>query len=235
MRLCKRQIVQVCLFFLAVIPAFAQRGNIGIDVGEVSDRFGDLPRFTDPVGDINGEVVVIPTTEKGGWPNVLAGGEMRFPSDTQNHATEFAVYGGLGFKVTDNLSAGFHVQIHKIYVPPSSVDNQTFNRDNMELLELPLFGQYKFGTGKHFFVRAEGAPEFSPRFRTSSRGPLPIPTPSFNYGYFVRGTLGYNFGKWFARASYQTRYFNFAQSLGNPAGINNWRSDFVTVGVGLNF
>jgi hypothetical protein len=228
------------LVFLTARPALAQeentqRGNLGIDVGEIADRFGSLPRFTDPVGDVNGEVIVLRGGEKEGWPNVLAGGEIRFPTNTQNHATEFAFYGGLGFKVTGSFTAGFHVQVRKIYVPPSSVDDQTFNRDNMELLQLPLFGEYKFGTGKRIFIRAEGEPEFHPRFKTSKRGPIPLPTPSLDHGYTLRGSVGYNFGKWYAKGSYETRYFKFADNLGNPGGINNWRTDSATVGVGLNF
>jgi hypothetical protein len=227
--------------FLSVLPVLAQeqeqpsRGNLGIDVGEVSDRFGNQPRFTDPVGDVNGEFIVLRGSEKEGWPNVLAGGDLRFPTNTQNHATEFAFFGGLGFKVTDSFTVGFHVGVRKIYVPPSSIDDQTFNRDNMELLDLPLFGEYKFGPGKRIFVRAEGEPEFHPRFKTSKRGPIPLPTPSLDHGYDLRGSVGYNFGKWYAKGSYETRYFKFADNLGNPGGINNWRSDFATVGVGLNF
>jgi hypothetical protein len=237
--------LQAALLFLANLllastPAVAQqenlqRGNIGIDVGEVSDRFGDQPRFTDPVGDVNGELIVVRGSEKEGWPNVLAGGEIRFPTNTQNHATEFAFYGGLGFKVTNSFTAGFHVQLRKIYTPPSSIDDQTFNRDNMEFLQLPLFGEYKFGPGKNIFIRAEGEPEFHPHFKTSKRGPIPLPTPSLDHGYTLRGSVGYNFGRWYAKASYETRYLKFANNLGNPAGINNWRSDFVTGGVGLNF
>jgi hypothetical protein len=238
---CPKVVLLVLVIFLslAAFPALAQeqpqRGNLGIDVGEVSDRFGSQPRFTDPVGDVNGELVVVRGSEKEGWPNVLAGGEIRFPTNTQNHATEFAAYGGLGFKVTNSFTAGFHVQVRKIYVPPSSIDDQTFNRDNMELLQLPLFGEYKFGTGKHIFIRAEGEPEFHPRFKTSKRGPIPLPAPSLDHGYTLRGSVGYNFGKWYAKGSYETRYFKFADNLGNPGGVNNWRSDFATVGVGLSF
>jgi hypothetical protein len=246
MKLGRMRFVWMALFVLAAflsltaLPALAQQenlqhGNLGIDVGEAEDRFGNLPRFTDPVGDVNGELIVVRGSEKEGWPNVLAGGEIRFPTNTQEHATEFAFYGGLGFKVTDSFTAGFHVQIRKIYVPPSSIDDQTFNRDNMELLQLPLFGEYKFGPAKRIFVRAEGEPEFHPHFKTSKRGPIPLPTPSLDHGYTLRGSVGYNFGRWYAKASYETRYFKFANNLANPAGINNWRSDFVTGGVGLNF
>lgn len=232
MKLGKTQIVPVILFLLAALPAFAQRGNLGIDVGVTSDRFGGLARFTDPGGDVNGEVIVLRGSEKEGWPNVLAGGDIRFPSDTSHHATEYAVYGGLGFHANGALSAGFHVQVHKIMVPPSIFENQVFNRDNMELLEIPLFIEYKFGPARHVFVRGEGAPELRPRFRGNASQ---FPVPGFDHGYFVRGILGYNFGKWYARASYETRYFKFTESLGNPANLNNWRTDFASAGVGLNF
>jgi hypothetical protein len=235
MKLCKAQIAYGFLFFVAAFPVFAQRGNIGIDAGETSDKFANLTRYSDPGGDVNGEVVVLRGGAKQDWPNVLAGGEFRFPSDTNHHSTEFALYGGLAFRVTDSFTAGFHVQVHKIYVPSSTVDSQTFIRNNMELLELPAFVEYKFGSGKKIFVRAEGAPEFRPRFRTSKKGVSPLPDPNLDHGYFVRGSLGYNFGKWYAKGSYETRYFKFAPDQGNPGGLNNWKSDFATVGVGLNF
>jgi len=234
MKLCTTQIA-VFLFLLAAVPVFAQRGNVGIDVGETSDKFGNLTRNTDPGGDVNGEVVVLRSSAKENWPDVLSGGEIRFPSDTNHHSTELAVYGGLRFRATSSFSAGFHVQVHKLYVPVSTVDNQVFNRDNLELLEIPLFLEYKFGPEKHVFIRAEGAPEFRPRFKVSSKGASPLPNPSFDHGYFLRGSLGYNFGRWYAKGSYETRYFKYTTSLGNPNGLNNWRTDFASVGVGLNF
>ena len=237
MKLCKTQIVRVCsffacLFFLATVPAFAQHGNIGIDVGETADRFGNLARHTDPAGDVNGEVVVHGGAKES-WPYVLAGGEIRFPSDTNHHTTELAVYGGIKFAATKPFSAGFHVQVRKIYVPSSTVEGQVFNRNDIELLEIPLFVEYKFGPSRHVFIRAEGAPEFRPRFRGTAANQLP--NPGYDHGYFVRGSLGYNFGKWYAKGAYETRYLKYTPSLGNPLGLNNWRSDLATVGVGLNF
>lgn len=240
MKLCQTQIAQILLFLLVVflmagVPAFGQHGNIGFDAGEMSDRFGNLTRSTDPGGDVHGEVIVLHSSAKESWPDVLAGGDFRFPSDTNHHAKEFGIYGGLGFHVTSSLTAGFHVQVHKLYVPPSTIDNQTFNRYNMELLELPLFVEYKFGPAKHVFVRADGAPEFRPRFKIASTGAPSLPNPNLDYGYFLRGSLGYNFGKWYVKGSYETRYFKFTSDVGNPDGRNNWRTDFATVGVGLNF
>jgi hypothetical protein len=235
MKLCKKQIVQVCLFLLAAIPAIAQRGTIGIDVGESSDRFGSLPRYTDPAGDVNGEVTVIPSNPKENWPDVLAGGEIRFPSDTNHHSTEIALHGGLRFHVTSSFFAGFDVGVRKIYVPPSIINSQTFIRDNMELLETPLFLEYKFGPEKHVFVRVEGAPEYSPHFKAGSRGPSPLPNPSLDHAYVLRGSLGYNFGRWYAKAGYESRYYKFSSGVANPNGYDNWRSDLATAGVGLNF
>jgi hypothetical protein len=236
MKLCRMQMIYVCLFFLlfAVAPSFAQQhGTLGIDFGEVSDRFGGLPRYTDPAGDVNGELVILHGNPKDNWPNVVAGGEIRFPSDTQHHATEFALFGGLRFHATSSFTIGFNVQVRKIYVPPSTIEGQVFNRYNMELLETPLVLEYKFGPEKRVFVRAEGAPEFRPRFRATSS--IVIPNPSVDYAYFVKGSVGYNFGKWYAKASYENRYFKFSPSVGNPSDYNNWRNDFVTVGAGLNF
>jgi hypothetical protein len=237
MKLCKKQIIQGCLFLLAAVPAIAQtqRGMIGIDVGEASDKFGGLPRYTDPAGDVNGEVVVLPSNPKENWPDVVAGGEVRFPTDTNHHSTEIALHGGFQFHVTPTFFAGFDVGLRKIYVPPSIVDGQTFTRNNMELLETPLFLEYRFGPEKHVFARVEGAPEYHPRFKAGSHGPSPLPNPDLDHGYFLRGSLGYNFGRWYAKAGYESRYFKFASGLANPNGYNNWRSDMATAGVGLSF
>src|ERR1700722_12220999 len=42
MKLCKMQVVRVCLFLLAAVPAYCQRGTFGIDVGQTSDKFDSL-------------------------------------------------------------------------------------------------------------------------------------------------------------------------------------------------
>lgn len=241
MKLCRMQMVVVCLlfltlFFIASVPALAQHGTLGIDFGETSDRFGALPRYTDPVGDVNGEVIVLHgNNPKDNWPNVVAGGELRFPSDSNHHANEFEIHGGLRFHAMKSLDIGFNVGIRRIDVPPSTIDGQVFNRFNLELIETPLVIEYKFGPEKHFFVRAEGAPEYTPRFRNSSKGTSPLPNPSLDYAYFMRGIVGYNFGRWYVKGTYQTRYFKFTPTIGNPENFNNWRTDYATAGVGLNF
>ena len=235
MKACKLQMVGVCFFLAALAAAHGQNGTIGIDFGEASDKFGSLNRTTAALVDVTGKVIVLHGNQKEGFPNVVAGGEARFPSDTTNHVTEFAVFGGLEFRATQAFTAGFHVQVRKILMPSSTVQGQLFNRENLELLEVPLFLEYKFGKARHVFVQAEGAPEFRPRFRASKAGPSPLPNPSLDHAYFLRGSLGYNFGKWYAKGTYQTRYFKFGSAFGNPSGLYNWRSDFATVGVGLNF
>lgn len=233
----KTTMIRFCLILLAIVPAHGQgqRGNLGIDFGQTADRFGALPRSTAVVGDVNGQLVVKQGKEKDGSPSIVAGGEVRFPSDTRNHANEFALFGGVMFRFKPSFSAGFHVQVHKLLVPPSTVENQTFNRNNMELLEIPLVLEYKFGPEKHFFVHAQGAPEFRPRWRSPASGPTPLPNPAFDHAYFVRGSLGYNFGKWYAKGTYETRYFKFTPALGNPSNFYNWRTDMITGGVGLVF
>jgi hypothetical protein len=245
MKLCKAQFVRVCLLlaaalFLIVLPASAQLGQhgmLGLDFGETTDRFGALPRSTAAIGDVSGQFTVLsPSGIKEGWPSLVAGGEIRFPSDTSNHATEFAVFAGLMFRVNPNLSVGFHGQVRKIYLPSSTVDGQIFSRDKMELLETPLVIQYKFGPERRAFVEAQGFPGFTPRFRPPSTGDTGLPSPDLDHSYSIRGTVGYNFGKWYARASYETRYFKFTDNnLGNPNGLYNWRSDNATAGVGLVF
>jgi len=235
MNLCKTHVIPLCFFLLATVPAYCQRGTIGIDVGQTSDKFGGSARNTDLVGDLNGQLVVVQGSEKEGNPNVVVGGEMRFPSNTQNHASEYALFGGVMFGAHSAFSAGFHVQVRKILVPPSTENGETLNRDNMELLELPLVVHYRFGPGRNAFVEAQGAPEFKPHFKASSAGASPLPNPNFDYGYTLRGSVGYIFGKWYARGNYETRYFKFTQSSGNPNGLYNWRTDAITGGVGFVF
>jgi hypothetical protein len=233
MRRCKTLAVCVCLFFLAAVPAYCQRGTFGIDVGQTSDKFGALPSVNGLVFGIDGEITVLKPSKKEGGPSIVAGGEIRLPSDTSNHAKEFAVYGGFAFQA-HNLTIGVDAQIRKIYLPPSTVDNQVFVRNKMELLEIPLVIKYSFGASKRAYIEAKGAPEFTPRFR-SAGSLLALPNPNFDHGYFVKGTVGYNFGKWYAKASYETRYFKFVENAGNPLGLYNWRTNVISGGVGFSF
>jgi hypothetical protein len=233
---CKTQLARVCVFLLAAVPAYGQRGELGIDAGQASDKFGGLTRFNGVVGDVYGHLTILEGKEKEGSPDVVAGGEIRFPVDTGHHANEFAVFGGVNFHFTRAFSFGVRGQIRKILVPPSTVQGQVFNRDNIELLQLPIVVEYKFGPGRNLFVRAGGQPEFRPRFRsTSATASSSLPIPGFDHGYTVGGSLGYIFGKWYAKGTYETRYFKFTPSLGNPSGLYNWRGDFVTGGVGILF
>jgi hypothetical protein len=220
------------LFLLAAVPAYCQRGTIGVDVGQVSDKFGALAPITAPDLGLNAQFTVIPA--KDGSPNVVVGGEVRVSSDNAKHATEFAVFGGPLFP-WGNFSAGFNVEIRKILLPSATVDNVVLNRFNMELLELPIVLKYKFGPGKRAFVQAQGEPEFTPRFRVSVASLNPVAHPNFDYGYTVRGSLGYIFGKWYAKGSYETRYFKFIANPNNPSNLYNWRSNLITGGVGLVF
>ena len=133
-----------------------------------------------------------------------------------------------------NLSIGVHIQIHKLILPPSVVDNQYFNRSTLEFLEVPLVLKYKFGPGRRTFIELQGAPEFHPRFHPPSG--YPLPNPNLDHAYFVRGSLGYDFGKWYAKGTYETRYFKWeADPLGNPSGLYNWRTNAITGGIGVNF
>jgi len=234
MKHCKTHLVRVCLFFLAVVPAYGQRGTIGVDVGETTDKFGALSSVSAAEVGVDGQVSILNSNPKTGRPAIVAGGELRIPSESnQYHAREFAFYGGARFPFR-NWTFGVDGQIRKIYLPTSIVDNQFFVRYKMELFELPLSVKYTFGTGKRAYIQAQGAPEFRPRWR--SNGALVVlPEPNLDHGYFVRGTVGYNFGKWYAKASYESRYFSFARDEGNPNGLYNWKSNLITGGVGLNF
>lgn len=234
MKLCQTYGVRVCLFLLAAAPAYCQRGNIGVDIGATSDTFAGLPTQTAPVIDANGEIAVLKYNPKNGRPAIVGGGEARFPfQETSNHAKEYAVFGGLRWPI-GNLTIGLDGQIRKVYLPVAFFENQYFARDKMELLELPVTLRYKFGPEKKVFIEARGFPEFSPRWRSSGSS-LQLPNPQFDHGYFVQGSLGYNFGKWYAKMSYENRYFKFINNPNNPSNLYNWRTNYVTGGVGVNF
>ena len=233
MKRCKTLAVRVCVLALAVVPAYGQRGTFGVNVGQTTDQFGSLPSTSGVEVGIDGKLIVLQSNPKKGGPNIVAGGEIRLPTNSQNHAKEFAAFGGPEF-VWGNLTIGAHAQVRKIYLPPSHVNNQFFERDKMELLEIPIVVKYAFGPAKRAFIEAEGAPEFSPWFRAGS-SLTPLPNPNFDHAYFVRGGAGYNFGKWYAKAAYESRYFKFVENAGNPTNLYNWKSNLIVGGVGLVF
>jgi len=224
------------LFLLATIPAFCQRGNVGIDVGAVSDQFANFAPVTAGLLDVNGEVKITQLSAKTNGPTIVAGGEVRVPSDDNDHAREWAFYGGLMFAVHSNWSIGFDTEIRKTYMPVAQVGDQIFPRKDMELFQLPLVVRYKFGPAKRVFFEAKGEPEFTPHWKTTVSTAVPLPNPGFDHGYTLRGSLGYTFSKWYyIRASYETRYFKFAPTSGNPNNLYNWKSNFITGGVGIKF
>ncbi|HET6178530.1 MAG TPA: hypothetical protein VFE61_16480 [Candidatus Sulfotelmatobacter sp.] len=225
--------LSVCLIFLAAVPAYCQRGTVGVDFGQTSDKFGGLTANGGFEGILEGEGIVLKSSDRDHGADVIAGGEVRFPSDTASHAKEFAVFGGVAFHFGKGFSAGFHGQVRRIYLPPTVEGTQTFYRARLSVLELPGFLEYKFGPNRHAFLRADGGAEFNPHFHYSVGNGLP--NPNLDHGYMMRGTLGYVFGKWYAKGFYETRYFKFRNNLGNPSGLYNWRDDVVAGGVGLVF
>jgi len=239
MNLGRKQLVLIYILIipilLAAVPAFGQRATFGIDVGQTSDRFGALPRNSALVGDIEGEVVVLERASKQGDPNIVAGGEIRLPADTSAHANEFAGFAGADFHLGDRFILGIHVQARKIYQPTSFTDGQFFTRYKMLFLEIPVVAEYRFGALKRGFVQVQGSWEFSPRFGDPKTGTPVYPHPTFDHGYFVRGSAGYTFGRWYAKATYESRFLKFQQDLGNPNNLNNWRTDRATGGVGFSF
>ena len=234
MRFCKMHRMAVCLVFLAVVPAYGQRATLGVDIGETTDKFGALPAVTGSVFDINGQVTVLNANEKTGRPAIVAGGEIILPDDTGNHAREYAVFGGPAFNYHD-FTFEVVAQIRKIVLPVATVDDQIFARDSLRLLEIPLTIRYNLGPGKHAFIQAQGAPEFSPHFHQSPLSTLRLPNPNFDHGYVIRGTVGYNFGKWYAKATYETRYFRFLVNPNNPTNLYNWKTNMASGGVGFVF
>jgi hypothetical protein len=239
---CKTQRVYVCLLILgaviAALPAFGQdgdRGFIGLEAGQTSDKFGGLAPVKGPMGGVEGEWIVIKGTEKNATPNIILGGEIRFPSDTSQHASEFAAYLGPHFRAGSHWTIGFNAQVRKLYVPPGQLQGATFNRDKMLIFEIPFVLEYRFGALRHAFVQLQASPEFSGRLNSTVSQPSPLPKPSFDLGYSGRVSAGYIFGKWYAKATYQSRYLKFQQGLGNPLDLYTWHADQITGGVGIVF
>ncbi len=234
MKHCKTHLVRVCLLLLAAVPAYCQRGTFGINVGQVSDKFGALSAVSGPEFGIDGQVTVLKGSAKQDGASVVAGGEIRWPSDTNKHAKEYALFGGPRFRARD-LSIGFNVQVRRTFLPTANVDNQFFARDRMDLLEIPLVLKYNFWTEKRAFIEIQGAPEFDPKFKRPSSTQVILPNPRLDHGYFLKGTVGYNFGKWYLKASYESRYFKFLPDAGNPTDLYNWKSNLISGGVGFSF
>ena len=227
-------VIFLFLFLLATVPAYCQRGTLDLNVGQTSDRFGSLAPVTDVVIDLTGELTVLKSSAKTGRPNIVAGGEVRAPGDTSNHSKEYAVYGGVAWSA-HNLSIGVNGEVRKILIPPATVDNQILNRYNMKLLEIPIVIKYKFGPEKRLFVEAQGWPEFTPHYQSSV--PVQTPHPNLDHGYTLRGSVGYNFGKWwYVKGTYESRYFSFLNNNGgNPSNLYNWKSNMITGGAGVRF
>ena len=228
-------VIFLFLFLLASVPAYCQRGTFDINGGQSTDKFGALPSVSGGVIDITGELTVLKPSVKKGGPSIVAGGEFRTPIDGANHSKEYAVYGGAAFAV-HNLSIGLDAEVRKISIPPAFVNNQFLNRYDMNLFELPVVIKYKFGPEKRIFLEVRGEPEFTPHYKTPHGVAIVTPPPAFNYGYTVRGSAGYNIGKWwYVKGTYETRYFKFAQGFGNPNSLYNWKSNLATGGVGVRF
>lgn len=234
MKGCKTHLVRACVILLAAVPAYCQRGTFGIDVGQTSDKFNSLSSVGDLIYGIDGQITVLKGNTKEKGPSVVAGGEIRLPSDSGSHAREYAVFGGPRFHARDFL-IGFNVQFRQINLPTANVDNQFFARYRMRLLETPLVIRYNLGPEKRLFVEAEGAPEFTPHWHRPSSTLLVLPNPRLDHGYFVRGTLGYRFGPWYVKGMYENRYFRFISDQGNPSNLYNWKTNLIYGGVGVAF
>ena len=232
---CRKYFSVVCVIFLATFSAYGQRGTLGILAGETTDKFGSLSSGSAAILGVDTNVVILKGNQKEGGASVVAGGEMRFPTDTTKHTSEFAIYGGPMFQFGGRFSIGFHAQIRKLLLPTSNVNGQAFARYNMTLLELPGVLEYKFSSApQHAFLQVQVSPEFKPRF-TAPKAGTNYPTPTLDHGYSMQGTLGYVFGKWYAKATYENRYFKFSRTTGNPDGLNNWKTEAVIGGIGLAF
>jgi hypothetical protein len=236
MKLGAMRIALVCLLFFLTLPAFAQRGTLGLDVGETSDLFqGGSGRATSALVGVDGQVAILKGSPKDDLPSLVAGGEILLPSDTSAHATEFAAFTGPEFQFGHHFFAGFHVEARKVYLPAGTLNGELFGRKNMLLLELPALVGYRFGPGNHAFIEAQGSAEFSPHFTSTANSQSIYPNPTFDHGYVVRAIAGYTFGRWYAKATYETRFLKFGQNISNPNDLYNWRTDAVFAGFGLSF
>lgn len=240
MKCSKAHLVYVCIFLLAAISAYGQqqRINLGVDAGESSDQYGSQSAVTGPIVNLNAQGIILFGNKKTGSPDVIAGGEAILPTDSNNHAKEYNVYGGLRWHV-NNFTFGFDGGIRKILPPTAFFDNQYYNRDSMELLEIPGTVRYNFWTAKRAYVQVQGAPEFGPKLLVPGSSPLftnpVLYKPNFDHAYFIRASVGYNFGKWYARAMYENRFFKFHDNPNNPENLYNWKTNAITGGVGVNF
>lgn len=235
MKLGKAQIIFVWFFLLSIIPVYGQRGTLGLDGGATSDKFGPLPSQTSAEAEIEGQLIIVKGSAKDDIPNIVAGGDIVLPEDTSAHASEFAGFGGLEFMFGQHLTLGFHIQGRKFYMPSSTYNGQVFGRDNMFFLELPAIAKYKFGPGNKAFIEARGAAEFSPKYSGKNTLVSLYGSPSFDHGYVFRGSAGYVFGKWYAKATYENRFLKWGVNLANPFNLYNWRTNSVSAGVGLAF
>jgi hypothetical protein len=235
MKLCKTQVL-VFLFVLATVPVYGQRATLGFDVGGLGDHFGSLPGVYGAEAGIDGQAIILEGNAKQYTPNIVVGGEIILPVQTSSHATEFALFGGPEFPFAHHFTAGFHVQFRKLYMPSGTLNGVLFGRDNMWLLEVPIVLGYKFGPGNRAWVQAQGVSEFSPKFSHKASAASVYPPPNLDHGYMMRGVAGYDFGKWYLKATYTTRYLKFEQDASrNPGNLYNWRNQSATIGFGLAF
>jgi hypothetical protein len=241
MQPCKSILMRTGVFFLfliatfltAALPAYGQRGTADLDFGITGDKYGSQPQTTAADFGASAQYTLIRATKDGG-PNIVVGGEFRTASDTSNHPVEFAVFGGPIFPI-GNLSIGVNAEVRKILQPHAELEGTLLDRYNLELLEIPLIIKYKFGPDHRAFIQLQGQPEFTPHYKTNLKALEGVPHPDFDHGYTVRGTLGYNFGKWYLKGTYETRYFRFVSNAANPLNFYNWHSNNITAGIGLNF
>ena len=202
MKPCKADLVRigVCLLFLsAVVPAFAQRGNLGVDVGAslrpVRQHPFRLQRLSRRERRIRHHKTlhqerILPASSPAANPRPLRHQQSR--------------QGIRRLRRPALRSSRLHHRRRRsgpqnLYSPPPSSDNQILNRDRIELLQIPLVLKYKFGPAKRAFISAQGEPEFTPHYKTISSASVSLPDPGFDHGYTLRGTVGYNFGKWYVQ------------------------------------
>ena len=97
--------------------------------------------------------------------------------------------------------------------------------------------KYKFGPAKKAFAEASGRSGIQPALSRHSPASLVLAAESQSSIMHTSraGSLGYTFGNWYAKATYETRYFKFVENAGNPSNLYNWKSNLISGGIGVSF
>ena len=211
MKLCKSILVRLGLISPISpghVPAYGQRGTLDIDAGEVTDKFGAQPQVTAADFGLNGQVTLIQATKDGG-PSIVAGGELRvpptpppMPASTPSSAVRSSPWQFFHRRQRPGPQDSSCPTL--TWMEPSWTAT-TWNCSNS-----PSSSDTNSVPTSALSSRPTASPNSLPTTNRLPCQPVGVPHPNFDYGYTVRGSVGYNFGKWYVKGTYETRYFKFA-------------------------